>query len=82
MTDTITIAEAAALLGIHRSSIWQAIKRGRLERVPGTGREARVARASVERYAAERRQRKPFDELSERQQYRRRAQHTQKGSTQ
>jgi excisionase family DNA binding protein len=71
MTDTLTISEASSLLGIHRSSVWQAIKRGRLERVPGTGREARVTRASVERYAAERGQRKPFDELSERQQYRR-----------
>jgi excisionase family DNA binding protein len=70
--NTITISEAAALLGIKRGGVWQAIKRGRLERVPGTGREARVTRTSVERYASQRRQRKSFAELSERQKARRR----------
>jgi excisionase family DNA binding protein len=71
MTDTITIAEAAARLGVTVRAVYNCIRRGHLERVPGTGREARVTRASVERYAAELRNRKLFDELSERQRYRR-----------
>jgi excisionase family DNA binding protein len=75
MTDTtMTTAEVAKFLGVHVRTVYTYIRRGRLERVPGTNRTARITRDSVERYAAERgqRARKSLEELSERQQYRRR----------
>jgi excisionase family DNA binding protein len=74
MTDTtMTTAEVAEFLGVRVHTVYTYIRRGRLERVPSTGRTARITRDSVERYAAERgqRARKPMEELSERQQYRR-----------
>lgn len=73
MTDTMTTAEAAKKLGVTVRTVYMYIRRGRLERLPGTGRAARITRDSVECYAAERgqRARKPLAQLSERQQYRR-----------
>jgi excisionase family DNA binding protein len=74
MTDTITYREAAALLSVRPDYVRKMVQRGRLQAVPTVGNRGRVSRASVVRYAAKRgqRRRKPFDELSERQQYRRR----------
>jgi excisionase family DNA binding protein len=71
--DTLTYREAAALLVVCNAAERKMVQRGKLEVVPTIGNQGRVTRASVERYAAERgqRQRKLFDELSERQQYRR-----------
>jgi excisionase family DNA binding protein len=74
MTETITYREAAALLSVRPDYVRKLVQRGRLQVVPTVGNQVRVTRASVERYAAERGQRvrKPFEELSERQRYRRR----------
>lgn len=73
MTDTLTYNEAAALLGVRPDYVRKLASRGRLTHADTPGGIAHVNRASVERYAAERgqRARKPFDELSERQRYRR-----------
>jgi excisionase family DNA binding protein len=73
MTDTLTYREAAALLVVRPDYVRKLVQRGRLQAVPTVGNQGRVTRASVGRYAAERgqRTRKPFAELSERQQYRR-----------
>jgi excisionase family DNA binding protein len=73
MNDTLTYNEAAALLGVRSDYVRKLVQRGRLQAVPTIGNQGRVTHASVERYAAERgqRARKPFTELSERQQYRR-----------
>jgi excisionase family DNA binding protein len=74
MTDTLTYNEAAALLGVRPDYVRKLASRGKLTHADTPGGIARVTRASVEAYAAERgqRARKPFDELSERQRYRRR----------
>jgi excisionase family DNA binding protein len=75
MTDnTLTYREAAALLGIGPDFVRKLVQRGRLEAAPAVGNRGRVTRASVEAYAAQRgqRARKPLEELSERQRYRRR----------
>jgi excisionase family DNA binding protein len=71
--DTLTYSEAASILVVCTATVRKMVQRGKLEVVPTVGNRARVTRASVERYAAERgqRRRKPFAELSERQQYRR-----------
>jgi excisionase family DNA binding protein len=71
--DTLTYNEAASILVVCNAAVRKMVQRGKLEVVPTIGNQVRVTRASVERYAAERgqRQRKPFAELSERQQYRR-----------
>jgi excisionase family DNA binding protein len=73
MTDTLTYNEASALLNIRADFVRKLVQRGRLEAAPSIGHRGRVTRASVERYAAERgqRARKPLEELSERQRYRR-----------
>jgi excisionase family DNA binding protein len=72
--DTLTYREASALLNIRPDFVRKLVQRGRLEAAPAVGNRGRVTRASVERYAAERgqRARKPLEELSERQRYRRR----------
>jgi excisionase family DNA binding protein len=72
--ETLTYNEAAALLVVCNAAVRKMVQRGKLEVVPTIGNQVRVTRASVERYAAERgqRRRKPFEELSERQRYRRR----------
>jgi excisionase family DNA binding protein len=74
MTDTLTYREAAEHLGVRPDYVRKLASRGRLTHADTPGGIAHVTRASVERYAAERgqRARKPFAELSERQQYRRR----------
>jgi excisionase family DNA binding protein len=69
--DTLTYREAAALLVVRPDYVRKLVQRGRLQAVPTVGNQGRVTRASVEHHAANRGQRKPFDELSERQQYRR-----------
>jgi excisionase family DNA binding protein len=71
--DTLTYREAAALLVVCNATVRKMVQRGKLEVVPTVGNRGRVTRASVERYTDERgqRRRKPFVELSERQQYRR-----------
>jgi excisionase family DNA binding protein len=72
--DTITYREAASILVVCTATVRKLVQRGKLEAVPVVGNRGHVTRASVETYAAERgqRQRKPLEELSERQQYRRR----------
>jgi excisionase family DNA binding protein len=73
MTDTLTYREVSAYLNIRPDFVRKLVQRGRLEAAPAVGNRGRVTRASVERYAAERgqRARKPLEELSERQRYRR-----------
>jgi excisionase family DNA binding protein len=73
LDDTLTYNEAAALLVVRPDYVRKLVQRGRLQAAPTVGNRGRVTRASVERYATERgqRTRKPFAELSERQQYRR-----------
>jgi excisionase family DNA binding protein len=73
MTDTLTYCEAAQILGVRPDYVRRLASRGRLTHADTPGGIAHVTRASVEAYAAERgqRARKPFNELSERQQYRR-----------
>jgi excisionase family DNA binding protein len=72
--DTLTYQEAATRLNIRPDFVRKLAQRGRLDAAPAVGNRGRVTRASVERYAAERgqRARKPLDQLSERQRYRRR----------
>jgi excisionase family DNA binding protein len=74
MSDTLTYNEAASILDVRPDYVRRLVQRGRLQATPVVGNRGRVTRASVERYAAERgqRARKPLEELSERQQYRRR----------
>jgi excisionase family DNA binding protein len=74
--DTLTYRETSALLNIRPDFVRKLVQRGRLEAAPSVGNRGRVTRASVERYAAERKQRtrKPLEELSERQRYRRQKQ--------
>jgi excisionase family DNA binding protein len=74
--DTLTYREASALLNIRPDFVRTLVQRDRLEAAPSVGNRGRVTRASVERYAAERKQRtrKPLEELSERQRYRRQKQ--------
>jgi excisionase family DNA binding protein len=74
MTDTLTYCEAAQILGVRPDYVRKLVQHSKLQTVPAVGNRGRVTRASVEAYAAERgqRARKPFDELSERQRYRRR----------
>jgi excisionase family DNA binding protein len=71
--DTLTYNEAASILFVCNATVRKLVQRGRLQAVPTIGNQGRVTHASVETYAAKRgqRRRKPFDELSERQQYRR-----------
>jgi excisionase family DNA binding protein len=73
MTDTLTYCEAAALLGVRPDYVRRLASRGKLTHADTPGGIARVTRISVERYATERgqRARKPLDQLSERQRYRR-----------
>jgi hypothetical protein len=61
------------LLNIRPDFVRKLVQRGRLDAAPAVGNRGRVTLASVERYAAERKQRtrKPLEELSERQRYRR-----------
>jgi excisionase family DNA binding protein len=71
--ENLTYHEAAALLVVCTATVRKLVQHGRLQAVPTVGNQGRVTRASVETYAAERgqRARKPFEQLSERQQYRR-----------
>jgi excisionase family DNA binding protein len=71
--NTLTYQGAARHLGVRPDFVRKLVQRGRLDAAPAVGNRGRVTRASVERYAAERgqRARKPLEELSERQRYRR-----------
>jgi excisionase family DNA binding protein len=71
--ENLTYHEAASILVVCTATVRKLVQRGHLQAVPTVGNRGRVTRASVEHYAAERgqRRRKPFAELSERQQYRR-----------
>jgi excisionase family DNA binding protein len=72
--DTLTYREAAALLNVRPDYVRKLVWRGKLQAAPAVGNRGHVTRASVENYDAERnwRAQKPLEELSERQQYRRR----------
>jgi excisionase family DNA binding protein len=72
--DTLTYNEAASLLSVRPDYVRKLVQHGKLQAAPAVGNRGRVTRASVENYDAERnwRAQKPFAELSERQQYRRR----------
>ena len=74
MSDTLTIPETAAHLGISEEHARRLARRGKLERVPTIDKAARVTRASVEAYAAQRQRGRPrqdIDEVGERQRQRR-----------
>ncbi len=45
-----TIEEAAALLRVHRSTVYRLVKEGKLERVYIGRRSARITRESLERF--------------------------------
>jgi excisionase family DNA binding protein len=47
----LRVKDAAALLGVHRATIWRLVKAGRLETVPLLG-SLRVRRADIEALAA------------------------------
>jgi excisionase family DNA binding protein len=72
--NTLTYREAAEHLCVRPDYVRRLVQHGKLEAAPVVGNRGRVTRASVENYDAERgqRARKPLEELSERQQYRRR----------
>ena len=47
--DTYTVGEAAAILGVSRSTLWSAIKRGRLEGIK-RGRDWLIPLAEIRHY--------------------------------
>ncbi len=48
-----TIEEAAALLRVHRATVFRLVKEGKLERVYIGRRSARITRESLERFVRE-----------------------------